>query len=204
MDLFDHQIIPLRLTNDRASEVIFWPNWLEESLADILLNTAISETPWRQDFIRIMGKKIPVPRLQNWFGDPNTSYTYSRIRLQAVAFPLWLDKLRADVESETGKPFNRVLVNYYRSGQDSVDWHADDEPELGFEPVIASVSVGCDRVFQLRHNETKEKVKINLPHGSLLLMGAGIQEYWQHSIAKVKDLDDPRVNFTFRYMPPND
>jgi len=121
-----------------------------------------------------------------------------------VAFPLWLDKLRADVESETGKPFNRALVNYYRSGQDSVDWHADDEPELGFEPVIASVSVGCDRVFQLRHNETKEKVKINLPHGSLLLMGAGIQEYWQHSIAKVKDLDDPRVNFTFRFMSPND
>ena len=200
MDLFDHQIIPFRLTDDRASEVTFWPNWLEKSSADILLNTAISETPWRQDFMRIMGKKIPVPRLQNWFGEPNTSYTYSGIRLQAIAFPAWLDELRIDVENETGRRFNRALVNYYRSGQDSVDWHADNEPELGFEPVIASVSVGCERIFQLRHNVSKQKVKINLPHGSLLLMGAGIQENWQHSIAKVKGIDDPRVNFTFRCM----
>ena len=200
MDLFDRQVIPLTLSNDRASEIIFWPKWLDPTAADKLLNTAISKTPWRQDFMRIMGKKIPVPRLQNWFGEPNTSYTYSGIRLQAIAFPAWLDELRIDVENETGRRFNRALVNYYRSGQDSVDWHADNEPELGFEPVIASVSVGCERIFQLRHNVSKQKVKIHLPHGSLLLMGAGIQENWQHSIAKVKGIDDPRVNFTFRCM----
>jgi alkylated DNA repair dioxygenase AlkB len=111
-----------------------------------------------------------------------------------------MEKLRMDVETETGKPFNRALVNYYRDGRDSVDWHADDEASLGFEPLIASVSVGAERIFQLRHNKTQERVKINLPHGSLLLMGAGVQEHWQHSVAKVKQLDDPRVNFTFRYM----
>ena len=150
-----------------------------------------------------MGKKIPIPRLQNWFGDPSTSYTYSRIRLQAVEFPKWMDKLRSDVEIETGHPFNRALVNYYRDGSDSVDWHADNERELGFEPVIASVSLGAERVFQLRHNVSKEIIKINLPHGSLLLMDAGIQEHWQHKIAKAKQLEDPRVNFTFRYMASN-
>ncbi|MFB0995856.1 MAG: alpha-ketoglutarate-dependent dioxygenase AlkB [Porticoccaceae bacterium] len=200
MDLFDQQIIPLPLGDDRVSEIVFWPNWLEHNAADQLLETAIAATPWRKDVINIMGKQIPIPRLQNWFGDPSTSYTYSRIRLQAVAFPQWMEKLRMDVETETGKPFNRALVNYYRDGRDSVDWHADDEASLGFEPLIASVSVGAERIFQLRHNKTQERVKINLPHGSLLLMGAGVQEHWQHSVAKVKQLDDPRVNFTFRYM----
>ncbi|MFT6694221.1 MAG: alkylated DNA repair dioxygenase AlkB [Neolewinella sp.] len=200
MDLFDQQIIPLPLGDDRVSEIVFWPNWLEHKVADQLLETAIAATPWRKDVINIMGKQIPIPRLQNWFGDPSTSYTYSRIRLQAVAFPQWMEKLRMDVETETGKPFNRALVNYYRDGRDSVDWHADDEASLGFEPLIASVSVGAERIFQLRHNKTQERVKINLPHGSLLLMGAGVQEHWQHSVAKVKQLDDPRVNFTFRYM----
>ena len=200
MDLFDQQIIPLPLGDDRVGEIVFWPNWLEHKVADQLLETAIAATPWRKDVINIMGKQIPIPRLQNWFGDPSTSYTYSRIRLQAVAFPQWMEKLRMDVETETGKPFNRALVNYYRDGRDSVDWHADDEASLGFEPLIASVSVGAERIFQLRHNKTQERVKINLPHGSLLLMGAGVQEHWQHSVAKVKQLDDPRVNFTFRYM----
>jgi|TARA_B110000503_G_scaffold13273_1_gene18048 alkylated DNA repair dioxygenase AlkB len=200
MDLFDQQIIPLPLGDDRVSEIVFWPNWLEYKAADQLLETAIAATPWRKDVINIMGKQIPIPRLQNWFGDPSTSYTYSRIRLQAVAFPQWMEKLRMDVETETGKPFNRALVNYYRDGRDSVDWHADDEASLGFEPLIASVSVGAERIFQLRHNKSQKRVKINLPHGSLLLMGAGVQEHWQHSVAKVKQLDDPRVNFTFRYM----
>lgn len=200
MDLFDQQIIPLPLCDDRVSEIVFWPNWLNQKAADQLLETAIAETPWRKDVINIMGKQIPIPRLQNWFGDPTTSYTYSRIRLQAVAFPQWMETLRIDVETETGKPFNRALVNYYRNGKDSVDWHADDEASLGFEPLIASVSVGAERIFQLRHNLSQERVKINLPHGSLLLMGAGVQEHWQHSVAKVKQLEDPRVNFTFRYM----
>ena len=203
MDLFNKQIIPLSLGKGRSSEVVFWPNWLGQTAADQLLDTAITKTPWRKDVINIMGKKIPIPRLQNWFGDPNTSYTYSRIRLQALAFPYWMDQLRAAVERETGNSFNRALVNYYRDGKDSVDWHADDEASLGFEPLIASVSVGAERIFQLRHNVSKEKVKINLPHGSLLLMGAGVQENWQHSVAKVKQLDEPRVNFTFRYMASN-
>ena len=203
MDLFNKQAISLPLGEGRFSDIVFWPNWLGQSDADELLETAINKTPWRKDVINIMGKQIPIPRLQNWFGDPNTSYTYSRIRLQAVVFPGWMEQLRVNVERETEKPFNRALVNYYRDGKDSVDWHADDEASLGFEPLIASVSVGAERVFQLRHNVTKEKIKINLPHGSLLLMGAGIQEYWQHSVAKVKQLDDPRVNFTFRNMASN-
>ena len=200
MDLFDQQIIPVRLTDERRSEIVFWPNWLDSQHADALLATAISKTPWREDMINIGGKCIPVPRLQNWFGAPNTSYTYSGIRLQALEFPDWMDKVRTAVEQVTGHRFNRALVNYYRHGRDSVDWHADNEPELGREPLVASLSLGAERVFQLRHNKTKERLSVSLPHGSLLLMGAGIQEHWQHRLAKVASLEQPRVNFTFRYM----
>jgi alkylated DNA repair dioxygenase AlkB len=202
MDLFDQQIIPVRLTDERRSEIVFWPNWLDSQHADALLATAISKTPWREDMINIGGKCIPVPRLQNWFGAPNTSYTYSGIRLQALEFPDWMDKVRTAVEQVTGHRFNRALVNYYRHGRDSVDWHADNEVELGREPMVASLSLGAERVFQLRHNKTKERLSVSLPHGSLLLMGAGIQEHWQHRLAKVASLEQPRVNFTFRYMEP--
>ena len=200
MDLFYQQVIPVRLTDERKSEIIFWPNWLDGQQADSLLATAITKTPWREDMINIAGRRIPVPRLQNWFGAPDTSYTYSGIRLQALAFPDWMDSVRAAVEQATGHPFNRALVNYYRHGRDSVDWHADDEPELGVEPLVASLSLGAERVFQLRHNQSKERLSVSLPHGSLLLMGAGIQDHWQHRLAKVSGLEQSRVNFTFRYM----
>lgn len=201
MDLFDQQVIPVTLSPELGtSNIVFWPNWLPGPEADQLLIRAIEQTDWRQDNIRIAGKIIPVPRLQNWFGDPATSYTYSGIRLQAVSFPDWMEQLRLSVEGQTGQRFNRALVNYYRHGRDSVDWHADDEKELGPAPVIASVSLGAERVFQLRHNLSREKLAISLPHGSLLLMGAGIQQHWQHRLAKVGDLQEPRVNFTFRYM----
>ena len=200
MDLFEQQLIPLQLSPDRQSEISFWPNWLGAAEADNLLATAIGQINWRQDTINIAGKSIPIPRLQNWFGDPTTSYTYSRIRLQAVAFPSWMDLLRGRVEQQTGCFFNRTLVNYYRDGRDSVDWHADDEAELGLEPIIASVSLGEDRPFLLRHKVTKERLKINLPHGSLMMMGPGIQEHWHHSIAKDRNVVKSRVNFTFRNM----
>ena len=200
MDLFDHQIIPLQLTAECQSTITFWPNWLSYKDADKLLYRAIDSVDWRADSIKIVGKSIPIPRLQQWFGELGTSYTYSNICLQAVSFPDWIERLRADVENQTDAAFNRALVNYYRDGSDSVDWHADNEPELGPEPLIASLSLGAERVFQLRHLQTKQRISIPLPHGSLLLMGAGIQGYWQHRIAKVKDLHQPRVNFTFRYM----
>jgi alkylated DNA repair dioxygenase AlkB len=201
MDLFDQQVIPVNLSPELGTiNIVFWPNWLSGAEADQLLSRAIEQTEWRQDNIRIAGKIIPVPRLQNWFGDPATSYTYSGICLQAVSFPDWMEQLRLSVEGQTGQPFNRALVNYYRHGRDSVDWHADDEKALGPAPVIASVSLGAERVFQLRHNLSREKLSISLPHGSLLLMGAGIQQHWQHRLAKVGDLQEPRVNFTFRYM----
>ena len=200
MGLFEEQTFALPLCEGRQGEIRFWPNWLSSADADSLLSQAIDNVPWRQDTIHIAGKAIPLPRLQQWYGELGTSYTYSNIRLAALAFPDWLDTVRGTIERDTGMPFNRALVNHYRSGADSVDWHADDEAELGPEPVIASLSVGEERVFQMRHTETQQQLSIVLPHGSLLVMGAGIQAYWQHRVAKDKCATAARVNFTFRYM----
>lgn len=206
MDLFDHQTFSLPLESqsgsvDDVAEMVFWPQFLSCEEADNLLKKSIADLPWRADKIKMFGKEIPVPRLQNWFADKtDTSYTYSGIKLTAVVFPDWLNQLRKNIQTRSNYPLNRALANYYRDGSDSMDWHADDEAELGPDPVIASLSLGAERTFQLRHNQTKEKVSINLPHGSLLVMGPKIQTFWKHRIAKVRDLQEPRVNFTFRYV----
>jgi alkylated DNA repair dioxygenase AlkB len=202
MSLFDRQVIPVPLGDaDNRSELILWPQWLSKQQADSLLAQSIKNIPWRHDSIKMFGKLIPVPRLQNWFADhTNTSYTYSGITMDAVKFPDWMADLAHSIEQQTDCSFNRALVNYYRDGSDSVDWHADDEPELGPDPIISSLSLGAERVFQLRHNITGEILSISLPHGSLLLMGSRVQHFYQHRLAKVKALNSPRVNFTFRYM----
>ena len=190
----------LLLENDKYTSIKYFPNWLTYQEADDLLTTSIEKVPWRQDFIYMMGKKIPIPRLQNWYCETGASYTYSRINLLALEFPSWMEDLRRRVELSTSETFNAILVNYYRDGKDSNDWHSDDEKELGAYPVIASVSIGAERVFHLRHKVTKQKIKMNLPHGSLLLMGAGIQEYWQHKLSKTSLQVGPRINLTLRYM----
>ena len=190
----------LLLENNKYTSIKYFPNWLTYQEADDLLTTSIEKVPWRQDFIYMMGKKIPIPRLQNWYCETGASYTYSRINLLALEFPSWMEDLRRRVELSTSETFNAILVNYYRDGKDSNDWHSDDEKELGAYPVIASVSIGAERVFHLRHKVTKQKIKLNLPHGSLLLMGAGIQEYWQHKLSKTSLQVGPRINLTLRYM----
>ena len=190
----------LILEGDRFASMKYWSDWKGAIDAEKLLLRSIEEIPWRQDYIHMMGKKIPIPRLQNWFGVPGTSYTYSRITIPALPFPKWMNALRKEVQITTGEVFNSVLVNYYRDGKDSNDWHSDDEKELGNSPIIASISLGAERIFHLRHKDSKEKIKINLLNGSLLLMGAGIQEYWQHKLAKTAVSVGPRINFTFRNL----
>jgi alkylated DNA repair dioxygenase AlkB len=170
---------------DNLSELILWPQWLSKPKADSLLAQSIDNIPWRHDSIRMFGKLIPVPRLQNWFADhTNTSYTYSGITMGAVLFPDWMADLAQSIEKETCHLFNRALVNYYRDGSDSVDWHADDEPELGPDPIISSLSLGAERVFQLRHNITGEILSLSLPHGSLLLMGSRVQAFLSASASQ--------------------
>ena len=171
----------------------------EEESSKILLSL-MRQIPWQQDALWIAGKKRPIPRLQCWMGDQGASYQYSRLKLTPTPWNTIVLNLRRYLKSLTGLDFNSVLLNYYRDGRDSVAWHADDEPELGPKPIIASVSFGAERMFELKHKVNVElpKYKIRLRNGSILLMGNTLQNNWVHQLPKIKNSKDPRINLTFR------
>lgn len=201
-NLFTNHTDPTEFENHvlGAGWIREYPRAFAASESRELLNRLCQAIPWRQDRIRIAGRMLPVPRLQCWMG--SASYSYSGIQLQAEPWhPLVLGILER-VSSLSGYEFNSVLLNYYRNGQDSVSWHADDEPELGPDPIIASVSLGAERPFQLRPKLPADprRYRIILRDGSLLIMGNSIQNQWLHQVPKVKDLVSPRINLTFRQL----
>ncbi len=166
--------------------------------ADRMFHTLVDEIAWRQNHLRMFGRVIPEPRLVSWIGDPEASYSYSGIDLSPSPWTPALTRIRRMCEQTAATTFNSVLANLYRDGSDSVDWHSDDEPELGHNPVIASLSLGATRRFDLRHKDTKERVSIELPAGSVVVMSGGCQTNWAHRVAKTKKATQPRINLTFR------
>ena len=171
--------------------------------AESLLSTLQDQITWRQDQIQMFGKKINIPRLQAFMGDQGIEYTYSKLTLNALAWHPAVINIRDKIKNLTEHPFNAVLLNYYRDGDDSMGWHQDNEPELGENPIIASVSLGAERTFLLRNKtDKKRKVELTLESGSLLWMGPSLQHQWQHSLPKTKGCHTPRINLTFRYIHP--
>ena len=155
--------------------------------------------PWRQDSIRLFGREVPIPRQQCWIGDPDARYRYSGLDMEPVPWPNWLIPIRRRVEAYCRWSFNAVLCNRYRSGADSVGWHSDDEPELEPDPLIASLTLGAERSFQLRHrSRIRFRQSLTLPHNSLLVMPAGLQRFWQHQLPKTRKTVDERYNLSFR------
>ncbi len=165
-----------------------------------VLRLLIAEVPWRQDKIVVWGKMYSQPRLVAWYGDPASDYTYSGIKLTALPWTDLLREIKRQVETATAASFNSVLLNYYRDNRDSMGFHSDDEPELGERPVIASLSLGEERTFILKHKTDKlvKPVRLRLASGSLLLMTGETQRYWKHGIAKETRACGPRINLTFR------
>jgi len=181
------------------AEVVFYPDFFPTADADRLLSQLIETTAWRQDSIKIYGKLTLLPRLTAWYGDPGTRYVYSGIVNDPMPWTAALTEIKEAVDAVSGVEFNGVLLNRYRTGKDSMGWHSDDEQEFGPNPVIASVSFGGTRNFQLRHKRRKElKASIELTHGSLLIMRGGTQENWQHQIPKTAKPVNERLNLTFR------
>jgi alkylated DNA repair dioxygenase AlkB len=178
------------------------PSAFSETEADALMRQCLTELPWRQDRISIAGKLILIPRLQCWLGDPEAHYSYSNLTLHPQPWPEFLVDIKARIETLAAHSFNSALANLYRDGSDSVDWHSDDEAELGHTPIIASLSLGTSRVFELKHRYKKQlsALKLSLNHGSVLIMKGSTQQYWHHRIAKLKGLSEPRINFTFRHI----
>jgi len=161
----------------------------------------LETVPWQQDEIVMFGKKTPLPRLTAWFGDRGASYTYSGITMQPHEWSEDLLVIKDVVESYAHVRFNSLLLNQYRNGQDGVAWHADDEPELGAQPVIGSLSFGAARKFQLRRkDDPNEKREIELSSGDLLVMSGNTQALWLHQVPKTSKVVGPRINLTFRQI----
>ncbi|MFE3868915.1 alpha-ketoglutarate-dependent dioxygenase AlkB family protein [Flavobacterium sp. LS2P90] len=198
--LFNDIPDPIFLTLPDA-EVIYYPHFFNKEEADSIYAELINEIPWQQDEIRIFGKTHPQPRLTALFGNEGKPYSYSNIKMQPHPWNLLLQKIKEKVERFSNTNFTTVLLNQYRDGKDSNGWHADNEKELGTNPIIASLSFGAERTFQLKHNSDKDQKKsILLEHGSLLLMKGTTQHFWKHQIPKTAKPIAPRINLTFRII----
>lgn len=185
-------------------QLVIHEHFLSEGEADSLLERLQRSLPWHQGRIRIFGREQLIPRQQCWVAEAGMTYRYSGTTLTPQPWPEWLRPLAEAVSETAGCDFNSVLCNLYRHGLDSMGWHSDDEPELGPNPVIASLSLGATRRFRFRHRrDHHRKLTLELPHNSLLIMPAGLQALWQHELPKTRQPVGPRVNLTFRRVEPD-
>lgn len=183
------------------ADVRFWPQFFDVAASDAYLRDLTTTIAWKQEAIKLYGKSVALPRLTAWYGDEGRVYSYSGITVHPLAWTPELLAVKSRVEAVSGVVFNSVLLNLYRNGADSVSWHSDDEPELGTNPIIASVSFGGERKFQFKHRQNPDlRADVTLTHGSLLLMGGATQHFWKHQIPKMKQAVQPRINLTFRVI----
>ena len=181
------------------ADVSLLPHALAEPEASDLFRALRHGVDWQQEEVVIFGRPRRVPRLVAWHGDAGASYTYSGTLHEPLPWSPALERVRRRVQQLSGWRFNAVLLNLYRDGRDGMGWHADDEPELGPEPAIASLSLGAQRRFCLRHRRRKGlRADLKLPHGSLLLMSGATQRHWVHALPKTAVPTGERINLTFR------
>ena len=178
------------------AELTLWEHFFNRDESDRFYKQLMQETPWKQEEITVYDKTHLTPRLTVWYGKRRDG------NQPVLPFTSSLEIIKAKVEQQTGIIFTSVLVNLYRDGKDGVGWHRDRDRELGPRPVVASVSFGETRPFELRHKFRKELAKMRVPlhHGSLLLMGGTMQHYWEHQVPKTAKLIKPRINLTFRVV----
>lgn len=182
-------------------ESFFYEHFLPEKEADHYFRLLQENIEWKQEAIVMFGRKVMEPRLTALYGDAGKSYRYSGITMQPLQWTHELQTIKQHTEAFCGLRFSTALLNYYRNGLDSMGWHRDNEKELGINPVIASVSLGAARVFQLRHYEDKKNTRsVLLTHGSLLLMKGTTQHHWYHQLPKTKVSAGARINITFRQI----
>ncbi|CAI8206364.1 MAG: Uncharacterised protein [Flavobacteriaceae bacterium] len=194
----NNQELLSRLPN---ASVTYIPNFWSLQEADQIFSALQEETPWQHDPITVFGKTYMQPRLTALYGTDTKPYSYSGLTLHPHPFSKTLLEVLNRIQTVDSHPYNTVLLNLYRDGQDSNGWHADNEKELGPEPRIASASFGEARYFQIKHRRFKEhRYKILLEHGSLLIMGGVMQDHWLHQIAKTARPREARINLTFRKL----
>jgi alkylated DNA repair dioxygenase AlkB len=174
-----------------------WREFDKEKLADV----KFKNIAWQHDKLNMYGKEVYLPRYSAWYGDSDTPYTYSGLTLQPKAWNRGLLYIKEKIDSVAGVAFNSVLMNWYRDGNDYINWHSDSEKELGQNPIIASVNFGATRDFIIRRNDDNtEKLTIPLGHGTLLIMKGALQHHWEHAVPKRTKLEHTRINLTFRVI----
>lgn len=183
------------------ADITYYPYFLEPREADTYFEVFKNTVPWQQDEIKIFGKTHAQPRLTALYSTNGKPYSYSNITMQPHDFTLELLDIKERIEVVTKNSFTTCLLNLYRDGKDSNGWHADNEKELGINPVIASITLGQERYFHLKHRRQKElKHKLLLEHGSLLLMKGSTQHHWLHQIPKTAKPVSERINLTYRVI----
>jgi alkylated DNA repair dioxygenase AlkB len=180
------------------TQLLYFPHFLSPSEADHWFTFLKNKVNFQSGEIKLYGKTYAKPRLEAFYAENELTYSYSGKQMKTEPLFTELNALKECVESISNLEFNAVLINLYRDGMDSNGWHADDEKELGEDPCIVSISLGAERIFELKHNQTKKKIKLKLEHGSLLCMMQGSQKYWKHQLPKDKAINKSRINLTFR------
>lgn len=184
-----------------TAKLLIWEDFLNQTEADSWFEHLNSTVRWQSEQVKVFGKIYDQPRLTALYADEERSYTYAGLTLNAFSFTEKMKLLKNEIEDLTGHRYNSCLFNLYRNEKDSNGWHADDEPELGPTPVIASLSLGATRRFHIKHKTDKTlKQSIDLKHGSLLLMGGRSQLDFKHQLPKTRTPKASRINLTFRYI----
>ena len=202
MDLFtsEKNNTPIKLALPDAN-ITYYSSFFSPEESSEYFQILLNEIEWQEDDIKVFGKTYKQPRLTALYGMNNASYRYSGITMFPKPFNSILKEIKTKIEEITEIKFTTVLLNFYRDGSDSNGWHSDDEKELGENPLIASISLGAERTFRLRHKKDKtQKKNLILQHGSLLIMKGETQHHWQHCIPKSKKDIKPRINLTFRVI----
>lgn len=205
LDIFENNfnsngLFETGFTNLDNGEYLFISDFFTEEESDFYFRVFLESIRWKQESMNMYGNKVYFPRLTAWYGDNDKPYTFSGLTLHTLGWTPELLAIKKKIEQKTNIIFNSVLLNLYRNGNDSISWHTDAEPELGKNPVIVSVNFGAARKFQLRHIYTKQKLEIELSHGSVLIMQGELQHFWQHQVPKTKELKGERINLTFRVI----
>jgi alkylated DNA repair dioxygenase AlkB len=177
------------------AELVLYEHFFDKKRADHFYKALLEETSWKQEELTIHGQTHLTPRLTAWYGD-------RRDDKPPLSLTPVLQEIKNEIEKTSGYKFTSVLLNYYRSGKDSVSWHRDHDREFGPNPVVGSVSFGETRPFNIRHKFRKDLGKIVIPlhHGSFLLMAGAMQHFWEHQIPKTTKEIKPRINLTFRVV----
>ncbi len=189
------------LEGTKGLNISYLPNFLSKEKSDHLYNKFYRDIPWQRYKLKIFGKTYDQPRLTSFHSIGNKKYNYSQIGIKNNIMTIELKSLLSKIHNKTNYRFNSVLLNLYRDGMDSNGWHSDNESELGDDPKIASVTLGQERFFHIKHKKIKDlRFKILLKHGSLLIMGEKSQTDWVHQIPKTRKKINARINLTYRYI----